>query len=246
MERSSISDLQRIIEEGIVRSVDGVDYSAHKMIPIHDNTVVSTIVLGTLTSLIDYLLAAPIIDDLDKSKVIIIIDDERTVRIVSSLRQPAKIRDTYASAVLSNDYDKFPFGQFMNHEDFIIKLKSLFVDSEDQQAVLKYVSSLTIKGSIETLDDGVSQSATTKKGVSGAFSENKAAPSIVTLSPYRTFREVGQPMSRFLFRMRTAHNDGGAPLCALIEADGGVWRHQAVKLIGTFLTAKLPGVTILS
>ena len=47
-------------------------------------------------------------------------------------------------------------------------------------------------------------------------------PNPVTLRPFRTFIEVEQPESKFIFRMR----EGGR--CAIFEADGahGSWRRR--------------------
>ena len=56
---------------------------------------------------------------------------------------------------------------------------------------------------------------------------------IVRLSPYRTFREIEQPESQFLLRIRT--DDRGNAEVALFEADGGVWRNEARLRIAEYL-----------
>ena len=52
-------------------------------------------------------------------------------------------------------------------------------------------------------------------------------------SPYRTFIEVEQPESKFIFRMR----EGGA--CALFEADGGAWKLDAQNAVYEYLKDRL-------
>lgn len=53
-------------------------------------------------------------------------------------------------------------------------------------------------------------------------------PNPVELIPYRTFQEVGQPASRFVFRIGE-NND--IPVFKLIEAEGGIWKNEAVSNI---------------
>ena len=58
-------------------------------------------------------------------------------------------------------------------------------------------------------------------------------PNPVLLKPYRTFIEVQQPESAFIFRMQ----DG--PRAALFEADGGAWRIEAMENIRAYLAKEL-------
>lgn len=52
-------------------------------------------------------------------------------------------------------------------------------------------------------------------------------PNPVSLAPYRTFQEIAQPYSNFVFRMA----DKQVPTFSLIEAQGGVWKNEAVSRI---------------
>jgi hypothetical protein len=80
-------------------------------------------------------------------------------------------------------------------------------------------------------DDGVSQSVTAKTGV--ATVEDVKVPNPVLLSPYRTFVEVTQPESAFVFRMKNG------PVAALFEADGGAWRNAAIDAVADYLADEL-------
>lgn len=62
-------------------------------------------------------------------------------------------------------------------------------------------------------------------------------PSPVTLKPYRTFTEVEQPESQFVFRMKEDKYDGVQ--CALFEADGGAWKLGAMEYIKEYLEREL-------
>ena len=61
----------------------------------------------------------------------------------------------------------------------------------------------------------MSQKTTIKTGAEN-LSEVKV-PNPVVLAPYRTFSEVDQPESKFIFRLESGKED--TPLAALFEAD---------------------------
>ena len=69
--------------------------------------------------------------------------------------------------------------------------------------------------------------------LSGVY--NAIVPNPVILRPYRTFPEVEQPASSFIFRMK--ENDGVC--CALFEADGGAWKNEAMRNIKEYLKENL-------
>ena len=53
-------------------------------------------------------------------------------------------------------------------------------------------------------------------------------PNPVKLIPYRTFQEVEQPSSLYVFRIK---DDGGEPMFKLVEADNGLWKNAAMKKV---------------
>jgi len=79
---------------------------------------------------------------------------------------------------------------------------------------------------VETSDDGITQQVVAKQGAMLA-SDVKISP-IIKLAPFRTFIEVVQPESEFLFRI----SDGNS--FALYEADGGAWKMKAKQYIRAF------------
>ncbi len=65
----------------------------------------------------------------------------------------------------------------------------------------------------------------------------------MTLRPYRTFAEVEQPASQFVFRINQNAQ------MALFEADGGKWRLEAINNIANYLKESLvlqDNITILA
>ena len=72
-----------------------------------------------------------------------------------------------------------------------------------------------------------------QKGAAGSV------PNPVTLKPYRTFLEVDQPASDFIFRMKEYSGSIG---CALFEADGGAWKMEAMQNMEAYLQDELKGL----
>ena len=123
------------------------------------------------------------------------------------------------------------FGRFISLESMIIALRSKYVRTGILDEHVQLLGSIFEESSVTTLDDGISQSAVVKKGV--ALKANRTINPIVRLVPYRTFSEVEQPASDFLFRLK----EGG--MAALFEADGGAWEIEARHNIAEFLRANL-------
>jgi hypothetical protein len=94
----------------------------------------------------------------------------------------------------------------------------------------------------ETVDDTVGQEVKTARGV--VMSERTKVPNPVLLAPYRTFREVTQPESLFVLRLRSG--DGDKPRCALFEADGGTWKLEAIQNVATWLRAAITSVRVVA
>jgi hypothetical protein len=121
----------------------------------------------------------------------------------------------------------------MPSEAFIIAVNALFLPTPGRDLILSYVSSLKVEEEANIIDNGVSQEATVRQGVRGGLTKAATAPSRVTLAPFRTFTEIEQPESEFVFRMRK--NDDGVEL-ALFEADGGAWKADAMRRIAGWIS----------
>lgn len=126
---------------------------------------------------------------------------------------------------------KISFGDFANQEQMVITLQSCFEPSEDREIILKVVSNLRDEHVQQQTDNGVSQSVQINSGV--ATAENVIVPNPVTLTPYRTFQEIEQPSSKFIYRMR----EGG--YSALFTADNSMWQVIAKQRIKEYLEAGL-------
>jgi len=125
----------------------------------------------------------------------------------------------------------FNFDQYYDAETLNIALQSRFVQTTDRDLILKVIGNLKEEQVHSAADDGVSQSVQVKQGVA-SVAEVKA-PNPVAMKPYRTFVEVDQPISNFIFRMREGMQ------AALFEADGGAWKNEAMNNIKQYLSDNL-------
>lgn len=101
--------------------------------------------------------------------------------------------------------------------------------------LLKFAGTVEAGTLVRYSDDGVSQKATIKNGI--ASKGDEIVPGVFTLTPYRTFLDVEQPASDFIFRMR----ENGDVKFAIFEADGGAWRNEARARIHTYLDDCIDG-----
>lgn len=132
----------------------------------------------------------------------------------------------------------FEFDRFVEHEKFCINLQSKFIPSDDRELILKFAGTVEAGSVSEYGDDGVTQKATIKTGL--ASKGDAIVPNPVCLRPYRTFLEVEQPESAFVFRMK--QDSYGSVMCAIFEADGGAWKMDATQAIKEYLQRELDGM----
>ena len=187
--------------------------------------------MSTLTSLVEYIKAN--IDSMDKNMIIHVKDPE-TVELYSCLDDN---RDREYLVTAKAMVPDFVFNHFMDQEKFWINLQSKFIDDPetDRALLLKFAGTVEAGTVAEYGDDGVTQKATVKTGI--ASKGDAIVPNPVRLRPYRTFLEVEQPASEFVFRMKQDKYDGIT--CAIFEADGGAWKVAAMKAIKDYMQFEL-------
>ena len=178
----------------------------------------------TLTALMDYMEHC---SQEFPGRMIIHIADPTHVRLLSELdaeRERETLFETEAET------SAFRFGEWYDQENFMIALQANFQANNDLAAVLKLAGNIVSKNDQTYSDDGTTQVATMTIGV--ASKADAIVPNSVTLIPFRTFQEVAQPESAFVFRIGER---GGAPAFKLIEAEGGLWKMTAVNAIKDYI-----------
>lgn len=189
------------------------------------------IYMSTLTSLVDYIKGE--VDPL-YGMTIIQVESPTTVRLFSQLNDQRNREDL---VTITARVPEFSFGSFMPQDKFIIALQSKFIDDpeSDRELILKFAGTVESGTLAEYGDDGVTQKATIKTGI--ASKSDAIVPNPVSLRPYRTFLEVEQPKSEFIFRMEQDKYEGIK--CGIFEADGGAWKIEATKKIKEYLQFEL-------
>lgn len=225
--------------EAKVREINGQMYADKHLDRVSFNPKADAVRMCTLTSLVDYIKAN--IDTMGE-KMILHVVSPTNVRLYSSL-DAEREREYMVDAVAN--LPSIDFDRFVDHESFCIGLQSKFVqDPEtDVALVLKFAGTVEDGTVAQYGDDGVTQKATIKTGI--ASKADAKVPNPVKLRPYRTFHEVEQPASDFIFRMKSERGIS----CALFEADGGAWENAAMANIKNYLEfelADVEGFTVIS
>lgn len=188
---------------------------------------VNAFTVNTLTGLVDYVKS-----EFDtERKMMIHVESPTKIRLFDALNT-TNDRRTYlrAEALLPEIH----FGNWVEREMFQIALQANFCLNDDKAELLKVVSHMTVGEGATVKDSGITQEVTVKQGVELAHVDLKER---YTLMPYRTFVEVDQPASEFIFRVK---DDGQKKIyCSLHEADGGAWELNAMHSIKMYLEKEL-------
>lgn len=220
--------LQYIIGLGTVErhEIGTQEFSSQKLHLITEDTP-NALQVRSLSGLVEYLKSEFDRDLLSASKMVHVVSPTEVTAFSSFNRDYQRNEYMKANAMLPS----FQFDRFHNAEDFNIKLQSGFVRNEDRDIMLKVVGNIKEEAVSSVSDDGISQAVVAKTGVASVG--NVLVPNPVVLAPYRTFVEVSQPESEFIFRMQKG------PSCALFEADGGAWKLEAMRNIKCYLEEAL-------
>lgn len=220
--------LQYIVGLGNVetKNIGESVYSTEKMYLVPEQTP-SVLEVKSLSGLVEYLVSDFDRDELSEKKMVHVVSPTEVVAFSSFNRDFKRNEYIQAKAMIPS----FAFDRWYEAEDFNIKLQSAFVKNEDRDIMLKVVGNIKEENVRQIGDDGVSQAVQAKVGV--ATVATVQVPNPVSLAPFRTFVEVDQPESDFIFRMQNG------PRCALFESDGGSWKLQAMRNIKDYLRAEL-------
>lgn len=236
MIKEAINRILELAEPHMISSVTG-DYVDKKMVRIDKDLRASAVRMSTLSGLVDFIKGQT---DFKPIPYIVQVVSPTEVRLISSLDRD---REREILAEVEADIPDFPFGQFTENEKFIINVQAKFMDGEadknDKAVILAFAGNVKAGTVTKYGDDGVSQKAAIKKGVT-SLSEVEV-PSPCKLIPYRTFIEVDQPMSEFIFRVRNDERLESVS-CALFDADGGAWKIEAMENIKKYLKSQLRDV----
>jgi hypothetical protein len=222
-----VLDLARV---EYLEKADGRQYASKEMKPIRE-PLLPVLGLNTLKGLVDYLKSG---FDGDPKVALHILSAKEVVAFLP-ISGPRKDRDCVVAVNWGRKI--FSFGAWLDQENFSIGMQAAFVRDKDWQTVVDVASKIVCEDKAELMDNGISQAVTVSRGVR---KENGVIlPNPVVLRPVRTFTEVEQPESPFVFRMRS-----DPVALSLHEADMGAWEIVAKENIKAYLEAELPGIPV--
>lgn len=223
-----------------VMEINERQYTSDSVYPVLEPEIKSR-QTQTLTSVIDYLKSNP--DEIKGNKVIHIESPTKvtlSTGIFGDFRQHEKLIDAVANIPRLN------IGSWMDNEEFIIELQAKYTQfmfenadgtlthtSGDKEALLKVIGNLKTEAVKKHSDDGISQKVEIKQGITTVA--EAVVPNPVLLAPFRTFPEIDQVPSQFIFRMR---ENRGVEM-ALFEADGGAWEMETIQRIKAYMEAQI-------
>ncbi len=233
-----INELQNAVKTEIIKDSLGNEYSTRALFPLKEKekqpASPSRFDLHTLTGLVDFCLRHKE-EKGPEDPAGLYIADHSQVLLLSEPFGPEKKRTQFVKAGFEALLGtSFKFGEFYDQEAFVIGLQSLFEPTPARDEVIKLVATIKRDQSAEWTDSGVSQTVIAKTGI--AKVGEAQVPNPVRLKPFRTFREIDQPESPFVLRIREGRS---GPESALFEADGGRWKLAAIQLIKEYLEDKV-------
>ncbi|EAC8350576.1 hypothetical protein [Listeria monocytogenes] len=179
--------------------------------------------ISTLTGLVDYIQSN---FDGQENWMVHVVSPTQVELLGSLNKQQSRNKFVCAEAIIPN----FAYDSFYDTETLNIKLQSMFLTTMDRDIILQAIGNISEESVKNTGDDGISQVVEIRQGIKKS---DVLVPNPVTLKPIRTFSEVEQPSSQFVFRMK----DG--PKGAVFEADGKSWRNEAILNIANYLKLAL-------
>lgn len=216
-------DLVKTSDDPKVLEICGKTYVNKNLVRYGKRDTAEPITARTLTALLDYIERC---DDEFPGKMIIHIVSPKEVRLMSALDRE---RERETLFIARAEVSEFQFDKWYDQERFMIELQSNFRENDDLKLIMKLAGNVEQKNNQTYSDDGVTQVATMTVGA--ASKADVVVPNPVELIPHRTFQEVDQPSSKFVFRISA----GESPNFKLIEAENGIWKNQAVENIREYI-----------
>ena len=220
--------------EGRTFLVTGSDYTEVKPPEIPKPEKVVTRSLDSLVALIK----TEILNQFEDHPLYISCGTADTVNVFTQPNGHDELRRWVPYTAKATDLPPLVEGVRWTFDEAMIKLRSAFQRApesigatNDVDYIIDLLSHMSVDRSIKSDDNGVTQTVQVRKGIS--FVQNQTVRPIVTLAPYRTFQEVEQPESEFVFRV---YDDRSISLTA---ADGGMWKLAARDAVKHYLTDAL-------
>lgn len=207
--------------------INGDTYCEKSLKRYHSFPTAVELRVNTLTAVADYIKGKR--EELQETMILHVVSPTQ-VRLYSGLIDERIREDLLRADAIVNE---FVFDHYYSQERFLIELQANFLETDDLRTIMQVAGNIKTGTTANYSDDGISQKTTVKMGVE---LNDVIVPNPVKLRPYRTFAEVEQPESAYVFRIQDT--DKG-PQFKLVEADGGLWKNATMKKIKEYLEFEL-------
>lgn len=226
--------IDRVVELAapVTVEVDGKVY-VNKGLELPPEPLAATLELSTLGSLAEY--AHVNRDGLDLAKTVLHVASPTVVRLLGPLSGRRRLREELVRAKAAIPTPQLD--RFLDREAFQIQLQAMFAAVGDRESLLTVIGNMEAGETRTVVDDGTSQEVAVRRNAASRVRE--VLKKVVDLAPYRTFVEIEQPVSPFVFRVQ---DDGEQIIVALFECDGGAWRLKALEDVANHLSELLDGL----
>lgn len=247
LDAASIREVERLTKAGLsnearVVQVGGVEYSTAQLVDLRKpDPEPRTIELTTLQGIADFARATAERDEYAKRRFGVFLQVLSPERVELCTGIFGEFNQRVVLARANAIAGGFKFGAWHTPEVFTTLLLSQFEPDEDRARVFELTGTVESGASIATADDGVSQMVTVRRGIERRL-EAVGPGRMFHLRPFATFSEVPQPRRPFILRMQPGNANAVPPqphTCALVEADGGRWRLEAIHSIKEWLVLEL-------
>ena len=210
------------------KEICGKVYTNEKLYRMDEKPKAKPLHVSTLTGFMDYVLYCNL--EYSGRPMMIHVASPTHVEFISSLDEE---REREVLCVADANVNEFRFNTWMDQEAFILSMQADFNPNDDRDIILKFAGNAMKQNEVAYADDGVTQTATMKMGASTAAKVQ--VPNPVLLAPFRTFQEIRQPETHYIFRMRGQDN----LQFLLTDASNGIWKNEAIIFIKDYIKAAL-------
>lgn len=198
----------------IVTEIAGKTYCNKELMRYGREDLAKAIHVNTLSAMVDYITGKR--EELREKMILHIVSPKEVLFVCDAI------------------VNEFQFDKYYDQERFLIELQANFAENDDLKTIMQVAGNIQAGTTASYSDDGISQKTTIKTGVQRV---DVQVPNPVKLIPYRTFAEIEQPSSLYVFRVKDDGN--GAPMFKLVEADNGLWKHAAMLKIKDYFECEL-------
>lgn len=196
----TIDKIEEIINKGNdTLEVDGLEYvpTGYKL---HKTPLPKPVSLLSLNSFVDACHALVGAEGEVSENMMIHVESPTKVELISKTHENDGQRLCLAEADVDKFVNNFKYGSDYDQEDFLISLRSNFVDDENRKKLIDVASKVSNKEEATLEDNGITQTVSARGGVH--LETMMELPNKIILKPFKSFPEIEPVEEEFIFRVK--------------------------------------------